>query len=1117
MTHSRASPFWILIPLFLLLALSAADAPAEIRVQTGELPVSPALIEKRMAEVQNSDLDEAVREQAVNFYRHALAYIEAARADRATAEQFAFAAKNAGVEAARIRREADAKIEQLQQVRPLVPNDASAREVELRYDQEKANEAAVKAKLEEIERNLKAESKRPVEARRRLAAASRESGRLAQERFAPLSPDESSVLEEARRWHMRTRAEALSAEIAKLDQALVSHPMRLDLLSAQRYETATTLDRIQERVLALKSLLTERRREQTERIIAKVDIDALAGEASESAIVELLERNRELVEELSRLTVAIESMEDIEETMRHKFEDVRGRHESAELRLGVRGVGQALGRALLDERRDMPDLRNYRQQVRMREKQIGEARLRDIQLDEQLRELVDTRRQVDNLLTGLPERERRSIRGAVEDLVEAHRVLLRQASELNGDYLRVLSAADYEQRRLKTAIDNYREFLSQRLLWVRNTGTLGMRDILALPRDLMRLFSKEHGLDIARTFYYEVTRSPLQILAALILLLSYWKRDAFRRALHTTAAMIGSPSQDTLRATFEAVGISLIIAVPWPLFIGVTGYSLTDSSVAGDAATAFGSALLSISSALFFLRVFRVLCDTRGVAESHFGWSSQILAQLRREMDLMQVTFVVPGLIGLTDSRLHAATNSHAVTQCMFVLLAFGLAWFLVQLFGRRRGVTQLSRSWLVLGALVPLGVAGMAVAGFLYSAGTLFIKLLGTIWLLFGLIFVHEMVIRWLLVARRRLLLAQAIKRQGAVRAAEPGEDEDSPDIQEPEIDLATLGADTSKLVRVTLIVVAVMGTLAIWSSVIPALAYFDEIALWYSTEVVDGAERLVPVTVVDLGNTILIVFMTFFLARTVPSLVEIVLRQRPTITTGSRLAFATLARYGIAMVGIFWAFDALGTSWSKLQWLVAALGVGIGFGLQEIIANFISGLIILMERPVRVGDTVTVGDATGKVTRIQIRATTLRNWNQQELLVPNKEFITGRVLNWSLSDEVIRIHFFVGVAYGSDVRRALDLMDEAIAEHPLVLEEPVPLVTFEGFGDNALNLGVRCYIASLNKRLETLTELHLAIERKLREADIVIAFPQRDVHLDTSRPLDIRVSRGPREPDAS
>jgi potassium efflux system protein len=254
----------------------------------------------------------------------------------------------------------------------------------------------------------------------------------------------------------------------------------------------------------------------------------------------------------------------------------------------------------------------------------------------------------------------------------------------------------------------------------------------------------------------------------------------------------------------------------------------------------------------------------------------------------------------------------------------------------------------------------------------------------------------------------------------------------------------------------------------------------------------------------------VTIVAAGNVPSLIEIVMRQSPSIKPGSRLAFSTLAQYTIAAIGIGATFSIIGVNWSELQWLVAALGVGIGFGLQEIVANFISGLIILIERPIRVGDVVTVGDASGTVSRIQIRATTIRTWDRQELLVPNKEFIAGRVLNWSLSDELTRLYLTVGIAYGSDVEKSLRLIEEAAKEHPDVIADPAPFVTFEDFGDNALILGLRGFVQDLEVRLQTLTDLRRAINRKFQDAGIVIAFPQRDLHLDTASPLEVRILQG-------
>jgi potassium efflux system protein len=310
----------------------------------------------------------------------------------------------------------------------------------------------------------------------------------------------------------------------------------------------------------------------------------------------------------------------------------------------------------------------------------------------------------------------------------------------------------------------------------------------------------------------------------------------------------------------------------------------------------------------------------------------------------------------------------------------------------------------------------------------------------------------------------------------------------------------------RLVFVVVAFVGMSAIWSRVLPALTLLRDYTLWEYLDGPVGQQQLMPVTLADVLLALAYILVAVVATRTVPSLIEAILRQR-NASSGTRLAFATLARYSIALLAVALVASAIGFNWGEIQWLVAALGVGIGFGLQEIIANFISGIIILTERPIRVGDLVTVGDTSGTVTRLQLRATTVTNFDRQELLVPNKEFITGRVLNWSLSDEVIRLVVEVGVAYGTDMEKALALVREAVAENQSVLKDPSPLVTFDDFGDNSLNIIARCFIGSLSKRREIISDLNLAVNKKFNEAGIVIAFPQRDVHLDTSGPLDIRI----------
>jgi potassium efflux system protein len=210
---------------------------------------------------------------------------------------------------------------------------------------------------------------------------------------------------------------------------------------------------------------------------------------------------------------------------------------------------------------------------------------------------------------------------------------------------------------------------------------------------------------------------------------------------------------------------------------------------------------------------------------------------------------------------------------------------------------------------------------------------------------------------------------------------------------------------------------------------------------------------------------------------------------------------------IGFFSIFNILGADWARFQWLFAALSVGIGFGLQEIVANFISGIIILFERPIRVGDYVSVGDNEGTVSRIQIRATTILTRDRKELLVPNKEFITGQLLNWSLSDPTARLIIPVGVAYGSDIPLARKLLLEAAQENHRVSDEPKPRVLFFNFGDNTLDLQLRCFIPNMDYRLITISEINEAINDKFNAAGISIAFPQRDIHLDIKQPIDIRL----------
>jgi potassium-dependent mechanosensitive channel len=357
----------------------------------------------------------------------------------------------------------------------------------------------------------------------------------------------------------------------------------------------------------------------------------------------------------------------------------------------------------------------------------------------------------------------------------------------------------------------------------------------------------------------------------------------------------------------------------------------------------------------------------------------------------------------------------------------------------------------------------------------------------------------RWVVVTRRGLRLLELMS---AIADQSPADDAA---FEDPEADLGEVSAESKELINMGTFVTGFIALIYIWAPLLPAFEALTQVTLWTSSSTVDGQTIENDFTLAALLTVVALIVVTFYAARKLPALIELILRSRTDVSPSSRYTAIALLNYVIVGGGITAALSALGLQWSELQWLVAALGVGIGFGLQEIIANFISGLIILFERPIRVGDVISTGGSDGTVTRIRIRATSIRDWDGKELLVPNKEFITGRLLNWTLSDAKVRTVIPVGIAYGSDVELAIKTLHSAVSSHPRVIDDPPLQIIFEGFGDDALLLSARFYLDSLEDRLLAVTEINREIYRTLNDAGIVIAFPQRDVHFDSDKPIKI------------
>lgn len=249
---------------------------------------------------------------------------------------------------------------------------------------------------------------------------------------------------------------------------------------------------------------------------------------------------------------------------------------------------------------------------------------------------------------------------------------------------------------------------------------------------------------------------------------------------------------------------------------------------------------------------------------------------------------------------------------------------------------------------------------------------------------------------------------------------------------------------------------------------------------------ELVVLLTLVWFGE---ILFRRVFLARVLNRS-----RLRPSV----KFAITQIARYIFLSLGIYLSLQAVEINLSSLAFLAGALGVGVGFGLQNIVSNFISGLIILAEQPIALGDRVEVSGAVGRVTEISLRSTTVTTSDNICVIVPNSNLITGTVVNWSHGDPTVRVRLPVGVAYGTDVEKVRGLLVEVAAADPDILKEPAPELLFVGYGDSAINFELAVWSSMvLDKPLRFKSRLYYAMHKTLEAHKIEIPFPQRDLHL--------------------
>ena len=883
----------------------------------------------------------------------------------------------------------------------------------------------------------------------------------------PALPSEPAAQTQARTIQLRSKRQALQKKIEELKKEQAAYLATNDLLPLQRQLSERQTAQLRSDLDALQTALTQRQRSEVADTMQGLrnDLQQVPEELKPLAQsnIEVTERHQKLVGESSRaLTRLTETQQ--------AYEDVKNALKVSQERLEAVGLTDALGLMLRNKRRDFEELSaKFRPRADLQEK-IQEHQISVFELED---ESAKVEQQIAAIPTDTPEDDTELT------LLKKRKELLAATIQAQNSILQTMLTADTQRRELRGAIDEYIDFVDKNVFWIRSSPIFSVSELEYLPTAARWLTDIENWKKVydqlVRSFLSRPLSSLIGVLTVLTLVfyrsrLRRWVREFGEDAMRTNA---------TFRCTASALFFSIVLACVWPAFFGFVGWSLqgnlgVDPFVLGIG-NAFGVTALFIASR----ELIKEVCRNKGLAEAHFAWDDSIRKMLRFHLRWYTaiggvLIFLMLSLYEHPDSQLRSAASRLTSIALFLVTAIFHNVIFSVNspIFNQVRRDNPDSMAyrwrrviWLVLTGF-PLVFAVLALAGYLDTAFNLGKLMQTSILLLVMLLLVMALAFRWLSLHYRDVARRQAREmREKKLAALQASSAEGLPtDIgielqEEDKADLPKLDRQTRQLVYVMATVIALSGFALIWSNVLPAIEIFDRIELWR----VHVGENIETVTIRDLLYALMTIVVLVYAIRNLPGLLELFVLRRTSLDRGARYALTTI---------------------------------------------------------LRVGDIVTIDGTTGVVSRIQMRATTVTSWERKELVVPNKDLITGKILNWSLSNVINRLSIEVGVEYDADPDQVRAILERVVREHPDIMDDPAPLINFESFGDSSLNFAVRFYLATLDRRVGVTHEVNTAIIKAFREANISIPFPQRDVNFSVkteTMPLGIQLDRSSRNGDSN
>jgi potassium efflux system protein len=1119
---------------FLLLLATSATAQTPTDKPAESEGISAETIQTRIKQIDDAkDIDDAVKQKIRECYQQALPELEAIknRAVKITNfEQMATSATDLQQTKSLLAAPPDKPATELPDEMPLAQVDQLITKKQSELD-------AARAKLTAAEAEPNNRAARRLDLPKKTNEAREQLNQVEEQLRTPPPEGESPALTSARRVLMHCQRRNLTQKIQAHEKELAAYDATAELLPLQRDLAARRAAAAEQELKLWQEAANRRRQAEADRQVRRARLEAAR---ANPAVSRLARENAALAE--SRKQLAEKIVETGAQLERTKAELAKLNVQFGATKSKVKAVGMTntIGLLLRKQRELLPNVSAARLSIDVLQSAIGESQLSSLKLNERRTALANMDLQVNAALADLDAKagpnsdpaNAAEIEKAVRETLQTEKDYLDALIGDHNTYFDKLVGLMNAQQQLIAQTEACTKYIDERVLWIASTAGLSRSDAVESAVALRSLFSLESLWEVGRALALDTKQSPLMLLAAVAVFLPFF---VLRRTMRQEIARIGEMAEGMqcyrISPTMVAILLTFAIAVLWPAAMAYVAWRLTSAADATALCKAFGAGLAATARVYLVLELLRATCRPRGLGEAHLGWTSDSLDVLRRHLQwlaaaALPLVFLVATLNAQDKEAWNDSLGRIALIAAMACFAIFvermlrpARGVFRDFLAARRGGWMYRTRYlWYPAAVLVPLTLAGMAAAGYYYTSQQLAARMVLSIYLMLGLILLRSFLLRWIRVNRRKIANAQVRQRlaSGTSAGGKPSASE-LPTAPAEECDLATINIQTRHMVEYSLGLAGLLLVWCVWVDVLPALGILHRVEIWPSFRVAenialaDGGETthaivksdagvsVTPVTLADLGLAMLALATTLIAAKNIPGLLEMAVLQHLPLDAGARYATATVSRYLITIVGLVFVCNSVGLGWSKVQWLVAAISVGLGFGLQEIFANFVSGLIILFERPIRVGDVITIADVSGVVSRIRMRATTIVDGDRKELIIPNKDVITGKVLNWTLSDQVNRIQIAVGIAYGSDTERAAELLMEAARNHPDVMKDPSPMVTFEAFNDSSLKFVLRCFLPTLESRTHAVHELNMEIDRKFRENGIEIAFPQHDIHVRT------------------